>query len=136
MKHLEIALSEYGQKEIEGVKHNPRIVNYAKESGFKFVNDDETPWCSIFMNWVCLKAGKERSYKPNARSWLNVGEAVAEPQLGDIVILKRGNSEWQGHVGIYITGSGGSIYMLGGNQANQVNISAYLKTDLLGYRRI
>ena len=39
---IETALSQYGQKEIEGKKDNPTIVSYARESGFMWVNDDET----------------------------------------------------------------------------------------------
>ena len=44
-KLLEIALSQYGQKEIAGEKDNLTIVGYAKEAGHAWVNDDETPWC-------------------------------------------------------------------------------------------
>lgn len=135
-KILEIALKEFGQKEIPGVKHNERIVSYAKEIGLDWVNDDETPWCSIFMNWCALKAGAERTGKATARSWLNTGEATATPELGDVVVLRRGTSPWQGHVGLYITESEGIIYVLGGNQANSVNINACSKKDVLGYRKI
>ena len=94
-KFLKLALSQIGQKEIKGVRNNQTIVNYAKESGFKWVNNDETPWCSIFINWLCLKAGLERSNNATARSWLKVGDEVVIPEAGDIVIFKRGNSTWQ-----------------------------------------
>lgn len=140
---LQIALSQYGQKEIEGESDNQTIVGYAKEAGHNWVNDDETPWCSIFMDWCAMKAGMERTHKANARSWLEVGEDVKEPKTGDIVILKRGNNTWSGHVGIYIAHltieSGrrtGFIYVLGGNQSNQVKISLYDSIQVLGYRRL
>jgi len=54
MSILKVALSQYGVKEITGRNHNKTIVDYAKESGFEWVNDDETPWCSIFINWVAF----------------------------------------------------------------------------------
>jgi len=133
---IEIALSQYGTKEISGKANNRTIVDYANESGFKWVNDDETPWCSIFANWVALKAGLPRSNKADARSWLKVGTEVTEPQLGDVAVFKRGNSAWQGHVAFYINELDGFINVLGGNQSDTVKISAYSKENLLGYRRL
>ena len=70
---LKIAVPELGQKEIPGQQYNRRIVDYAHEAGFTWVNDDETPWCSIFINWVAKKTGLQTSDKLNARSWLLVG---------------------------------------------------------------
>ena len=141
-KLLEIALSQYGQKEITGEKDNQTIVGYAKEAGHAWVDDDETPWCSIFMDWSSMKAGVERTHKANARSWLTVGETVNHPETGDIVILKRGTNPNQGHVGIYINdmvpehGPTRLIRVLGGNQGNEVKISLYDKNDVLGYRKL
>ena len=134
---LEIALAEYGTKEIEGSRHNMNIVNYAKESGFDWVNDDETPWCAIFMNWVAMKANLKRSNKADARSWLSAGIEVKVPDAGDIVVFWRGSPEsWKGHVGIYINEENNLIRILGGNQSDQVNISKYNKEKVLGYRRL
>ena len=137
MKLVEIALSQYGVSEIVGKMHNPVIVNYAKEVGIDWVVDDETPWCSIFMNWCALKAGLIRSGKANARSWLDIGTEITYPQIGDVVVLKRGTSEWQGHVGIFINKtSNGNIHVLGGNQGDMVKIAIYDESNVLGYRRL
>ena len=133
---IDTALSEYGVKEIVGTVHNPVIINYAKEIGMSWVATDETPWCSIFINWCAMKAGVQRSAKANARSWLVVGQEVTEPETGDVVVFKRGNSTWEGHVGIYINERDGFINVLGGNQGDMVKIAAYAKSDLLGYRRV
>lgn len=139
---LEIALSQYGQKEIEGSRDNQTIVGYAKEAGHSWVNDDETPWCSIFMDWCAIMAGVERTRKANARSWLEVGEKVDVPQTGDVVVFSRGNNPRSGHVGIYIAhhiiedGKTNFIYVLGGNQSNQVKISLYDGMKVLGFRRL
>lgn len=135
-KMLKAALSKYGQTEIAGKEHNKEILNFAKEAGFPTVVDDETAWCSIFMNWVAFKAGCERSKRMDARSWLKIGTPVTLPDVGDVVVLKRGNSEWEGHVGLFINQVGDMIYVLGGNQSNSVRISPYSVSDLLGYRRI
>lgn len=137
-KLLEVALTQYGLKEIVGAAHNPVILGYLDDIGFGFINDDETPWCSTFINWCALKAGLERTGKLNARSWLDIGQTVPndQGQLGDVVIFKRGNSDWQGHVAIYINETPDYINVLGGNQGNEVCIKPYPKSKLLGIRRL
>jgi len=139
-KILKIAIAELGQKEISGPVDNPTIVNYAKEAGFAWVDDDETPWCSIFVNWVAKNAGLKQSGKANARSWLLEGLNVdAAPEPGDVVIFWRGSPDsWTGHVGFFFGFSidGERVYCLGGNQGNQVSVSAYSIDNVLGFRRL
>ena len=131
------ALSQYGVAEIAGDVDNRKIVNYFKDIGHSWVKDDETAWCSAFVNWVALKEGYERSGKLNARSWLSVGQSVEVPEIGDIVVLWRSSkSSWMGHVGFFINQNDDYIYILGGNQNNQVNISKYPKERLLEFRRL
>lgn len=139
MKLLQIAIQELGVKEQKGTKNNPKILNYAKETGFDWIKDDETPWCSVFINWCCLKAGLPRTKKANARSWLSLGKPVKDPVPGDIVIFWRDNpSSWKGHVGIFIGYSvdHSKIFTLGGNQRNTVSIQGYSSDKLLGFRRL
>ncbi len=137
---IQTAVAELGIEEIEGPEHhNERIVSYAKEAGFEWVNDDETPWCSIFLNWVAKRADYEKSDNAMARSWLNVGIKVDNPEPGDIVIYWRVRLKSKlGHVGIFLGYSRdrSRIYTLGGNQVNAVSISAYPKKRLLGFRRL
>lgn len=137
---IQIATQELGQKEISGDQHNQTIVDYAKESGFEWVNDDETPWCSIFVNWVAQKCGLKSSKKANARSWLLIGQKVDEvPEPGDVVIFWRESPQsWKGHVGFFFGYSqdASRVYCLGGNQGNQVSISAYDTNTVLGFRRL
>jgi len=136
---LRVATDELGVREITGDAHNPRIINYAQEAGITWINDDETPWCSVFMNWVAEKARFQRSHSALARSWLNTGFEVNDPEPGDIVIYWRGDPTSQkGHVGIFMGFSKDQnrIYTLGGNQDNAVSISAYNANRLLGFRRL
>lgn len=134
---LEKALTQYGIKEVVGKQHNPEVLKYFSEIGQGWVKDDETAWCSAFVNWCCKKANKPYSGKLNARSWLTLGREVLIPELGDLVILWRESPDsWKGHVGFFIRESGHYIYILGGNQNNQVKISAYQKRQLLEYRRL
>lgn len=137
-KIIEIACSQIGIKEDPGpAEHNPEILKYFQEIGLPWVRDDETAWCSAFANWVAMKAGVERSGKLNARSWLNVGENIEKPMLGDIVVSWRVNpQDWRGHVGFYMNHDDKFVYILGGNQNNQVCVKAYDINKLLCYRRL
>lgn len=136
---LHYAINEIGVTEVIGKKHNQQILNYAKEAGFTTVKDDETAWCSIFLNWIAKKCGLNGSNKMDARSWLNVGITVTKPEPGDVVVYWRESiSSWKGHVGIFLGFSidGTRIYTLGGNQGNAVSISAYSANEVLGFRRL
>ncbi len=137
-KLLEIALSQYGIREIVGKRDNPEVLKYFDILGYDGARlKDETAWCSAYINWCAITAGLPYSGKLTARSWLNVGTKVTEPQLGDLVIFSRGNPKgWKGHVGVFIRKENGAIYTLGGNQGNQVNITPYTENRLLGYRRL
>ncbi|MGJ5641144.1 TIGR02594 family protein [Formosa sp. S-31] len=136
---LNIAISEIGVKEVPGKKSNPKILQYAKDLGFDDYIDDDVAWCSLFMNWVAHKAGLEKSGKLNARSWLNAGIPIVSPEPGDVVVFWReSRSSWKGHVGIYMGHAFdfNRIYCLGGNQGNQVSITAKHKDEILGFRRL
>lgn len=136
---LIVAEKELGQDEIPGDRHNPRIIEYGKAVDLHF-SDDETPWCSTYVNWCFYKVGIIGSRQANARSWMSWGIPLAEPLLGCVPVFKRGDSTWKGHVGFYIDetydpdGPLDFIKVLGGNQSNTVRCSWYRKSDLLGYR--
>jgi uncharacterized protein (TIGR02594 family) len=140
MKHLSIALSEYATSELKGEKHNPEVVKYAQQNpAFKWITDDETAWCAIFVNWCLLKAGISGTNKANARSFQGYGTEVElkDAQPGDIVVFWRGEPQgWQGHVAFYVSHDKGNVYCLGGNQSNKVNISPYSRSKLLAVRKV
>jgi uncharacterized protein (TIGR02594 family) len=128
----------YGLTEVVGVENNPQIVQFFKDIGHTWVQDDETAWCSAFINWLAWDCGCQRSGKLDARSWLTVGKTVKYPELGDIVVFWSGNPDpkisWRGHVGLFMGLDFNKIYCFGGNQGNQVNITPYPLGQLLGYR--
>ena len=102
-------------------------------------------WCAAFVNAILERHGIPGSDSVSdtplmARSFLDWGEPTDEPKRGDIVIFRRGNSSWQGHVAIYlgtVERNGRTYYRtLGGNQNDSVNVSEYPASALLGIRRI
>ena len=101
-------------------------------------------WCAAFVNAVLrvneIPGSESVSENPLlARSFLQWGEPVEEPKLGDIIIFPRGNSGWQGHVAFYIrtVEKDGITYfmVLGGNQNDEVSYETYPAGSALGIRR-
>ena len=129
---LETALKEYGTKEVPGDGNNPEVVKYYRGNAV----DDSVPWCDQFVDWCLVQNGLEGTKPMTARSYMDYGMPIALPRLGDIVVFWRGSKDgWQGHVGFYISEDENNIFVLGGNQSDQVNIKPYAKSRLLGYRR-
>lgn len=133
-----LAQQYLGTREIPGSKHNSTIVGWLRRIA-TWINDDETAWCSAFINAMAEDAGFEKSGKLNARSWLDVGQKVtaAEAKRGDVVILWRvSRNGWQGHVGFVQSINASTVSILGGNQGNAVTITKYPLSRVLGCRRL
>lgn len=132
--YIALAKSQISVREIKGQKNNPKIVEYHQATNLK-ATDDETPWCSAFVNWCLMQTGYERSHAANARSWLSVHKKIVKFEPYAIVVFRRGGNAWQGHVAFAIEDKGSSILCLGGNQNDSVCYSSYKKIDVLGYIR-
>lgn len=137
-KMLVEASSFIGLQEIKGSEDNSTIISMFADIGHSWVKDDETAWCSCFINYIAKQCGAEMSGKLNARSWLKVGKEIQYPLPGDVVILWRESKDsWKGHVGIFNGyNKAGNIFVLGGNQGNEVNTTLYNSERLLGFRRL
>lgn len=136
MNAYELATAEIGT--VEWAKgDNPKVVAYFKDSGNAGVTDDETAWCAAFVGAMLKRAGGKGTGKLNARSYLEWGTPIDRKDAipGDVVIFKRGNSTWQGHVAFFVKDNGSTLTVLGGNQSNAVNRKAYPAASLLGIRR-
>lgn len=136
---LKMAFKELGTEEFVGNHHNPEVLKYARETGITGVTNDEVPWCSTFVNWVAMRAGLQYSRKANARSWLDVGLKVNEPEPGDVVVFWRENQQsWKGHVAFFlgISTDKKRVYCIGGNQGNRVSVSAYRMDTVLSFQRL
>lgn len=96
-------------------------------------------WCAAFVNSVLEMNGIEGTDSLLARSFLNWGNEVDQPKEGDIVVLPRGRSAWQGHVAFFAgetTINNVSYYvLLGGNQENKVTYDLFKKSKVLSVRR-
>jgi len=129
------AVGFYGIQEIAGSENNPKIMEFFNATGNTTIHNDETHWCSAFIMY-CAKLNRfEYPKNALARSWLKLGKKVENPHVGDLVIFGWDNT-YRGHVAIYLGETTEGIICLGGNQANEVNITVFSKHAVLGYRRL
>jgi uncharacterized protein (TIGR02594 family) len=151
----EIAERFIGIEEAEGMTAEPTILSMLRLDA-QWVEDDETPWCSAFVNYVCWLLRLPRSKSLAARSWLSVGMAIklSEARRGfDLVILSRGKEpqpgpevqKAPGHVGFFsgldhahAVDDGGPkrLWLLGGNQSDTVCVAPFDGARVLGVRRL
>lgn len=132
---MDIARKEIGVKEIAGDRDNPRVIEY-HQVGAPSLNAqaDSVPWCAAFVGWVLDRYGSRGTGRAVARSYLKWGYSIPEPRVGCVVVLKRGDSTWQGHVGFVVEVGPIYIKVLGGNQSDEVNIQRFARYKVLGYR--
>lgn len=119
---LIVARGELGTNEIRGGQHSARVIDYHATTSLR-ARDDETAWCSSFVNWTMEQAGYRGTDSAAARSWSTWGQAVerntASVRPGDVIVFPRGNNPAFGHVGIVsAVHADGSVTVLGGNQSN------------------
>lgn len=133
-----VARKEKGTKEYSGEADNPDVVKYLKSVDTLSVSaqrNDETPWCSAFVNWCMEEVGVKGTENAAARSWLEWGHELTAPEEGCVVVLWRESpTGWKGHVGFFVKETPAYIYLLGGNQNDQVNVQRYSKDRVLGFR--
>jgi uncharacterized protein (TIGR02594 family) len=99
---------------------------------------DGDPWCAIFANAMfasCnpLLAGTRSALARSFSTHKNFVK-LDGPALGAIVVFRRGKpGSGLGHVGFYYGETEKSIYVLGGNEDNMVQIAPMSKRQLIGY---
>jgi uncharacterized protein (TIGR02594 family) len=134
-KMLVEAVALYGTKEFVGPRHNPVILDWAKEIGEPGYTSDEIAWCGLFVGICAKRAGWEARPKGNAlwaRNWAHWGSKADRPMLGDVLVFPRGQG---GHVAIYVGEDSTHFHILGGNQGNEVSIVRKEKEPLIACRR-
>lgn len=127
------ARSLMGTKEIPGPQHNSWIVQQWAKLGAAWFNDDETPWCGLFIAHCMQVAGQPFPAKgqfARALSWGQWGKPCGLI-LGAVCVFARSGG---GHVGFLVGESRDRLYVLGGNQSNAVNIMPIAKERLTATR--
>jgi uncharacterized protein (TIGR02594 family) len=100
---------------------------------------DTFPWCASFVSWALNRAGVPQRTL-SARSFLGMGRRVSSPSFGDVAVLWNenpatgGKDGWGGHAGLYLGETENQVILLSGNANDEVNVSAFPKDRVLGYR--
>jgi len=126
------ALEQVGTKEIHGVQHEPKILQWWKLIKRGGIKSDETPWCAAFVGAMLEKAGIVSSRFESAKSYLTWGEPLSSPIYGCIVVFDRAGG---GHVG-FVVGQDHfcRLLVLGGNQGDMVSVRPFDRARVAGYR--
>jgi uncharacterized protein (TIGR02594 family) len=137
MTPYEIARGYIGTTEGAGPENNPVIMDMYASVGHDWVEHDSVAWCAAFVGHCLERAGLRSTRQLTARSYLEWGVPVesADAQPGDIGVIPRGSSGWQGHVFFIDRIEGPWVWGLGGNQSDAVNVKRYPVSKLLGVRR-
>jgi uncharacterized protein (TIGR02594 family) len=137
MTPFDIARGYIGTTEGPGPANNPTILEMYATIGQDWVEHDEVAWCAAFVGHCLERAGIRSTRKLTARSYLDWGVPVelADALPGDIGVIPRGRSSWQGHVFFIERIEGAWVFALGGNQGDAVSVQRYPVSKLLGIRR-
>jgi uncharacterized protein (TIGR02594 family) len=129
---METAWAEVGIAETPGPHATSRILDYFSAAGHPEIISDEIAWCAAFAGYCLSSSGVAldaipRDERLTAKSYLKQGTAIPEPRTGCLAILEH-------HVGFVAGFTETTIQLLGGNQANAVNVAAFKRSSVLGYR--
>jgi uncharacterized protein (TIGR02594 family) len=119
-------------------KNKQELKSLFASTGQGPVDPVHTPWCAAFANAILRREGYDGTDSLMARSFLTWGMRTADPKEGDVVVLKRGRSQWAGHVGFFVGYEwyDGVKYVkvLGGNQNKEVSVAYFPASQVIGYR--
>lgn len=132
MKWISEAKKHIGLREIKGSAHDPEIVQMWKDIKRGGIKDDETPWCAAFVGAMLERVGIRSTRFESAKSYLEWGTLLVVPIAGCIVVFTRTGG---GHVGFCVgQDKSGNLLILGGNQGDEVNVKAFPRSRVTGYR--
>ena len=126
------ARKNLGVTETKGGVHTSEVLKYWQDIKRGGIKDDETPWCAAFIGAMLERVGIRSSRFESAKSYLTWGDQIVEPCVGCIVVFTR---EGGGHVGFCVgQDKNGNLLILGGNQGDAVNVKAFPRSRVSGYR--
>lgn len=140
MRWMWKAWEQVGVVETAGAAATPEIVRYFEKVGRADITSDEVPWCAAFVGAMLKEAGvplmMPKDERLLARGYLKQGTEVPldQPRVGCVAVFRRTSDPRFGHVGFVNGITDTHIHLLGGNQANSVNVTAYPRSDLIGLR--
>lgn len=124
-----------GVRETPGAANNSTIIGWAKKLGgwvASWYRADSTAWCGLYVGMVMAAEGLPLPKNPlGALQWSTWGVPLQKLAPGAIVTFTRKGG---GHVGFAVRESADAIEVLGGNQADSVNLTWIAKSRLHAIR--
>jgi uncharacterized protein (TIGR02594 family) len=137
MPWLQEAFQLIGTREQRGAGSNEAILGWARDLDITSYDEDDIPWCGLFVAHCVGSQLLEESLPGNplgARNWATFGNA-ATPQLGAVMVFwRKSRTSGLGHVGFYWAEDAHTYYILGGNQSDAVSVARLKKDRFLGAR--
>ena len=137
MPWMDAAYSLIGTQEKPGRGSNEAILGWAEDLEITSYDDDDIPWCGLFVAHCVGSQLPEEGLPTNplgARKWKGFGYEVS-PKFGSVMVFWRGSpGGWRGHVGFYWAEDEDAYHILGGNQSNSVTVTRISKHRLLTSR--
>lgn len=128
-----------GVKEYAGGENNPTILGWAGFIGGTYpemadyaalYKSDDISWCGLTMAYALAKHGIRPPFGATdverflwANSFASWGLRLDEPRPGAIVVFKW--AKGGGHVGVLDRVEGSTLWVLGGNQSDAVNVMPF-----------
>ena len=134
-KHIEIARTYLGLKEIRGPVNNAKIVRMFSLAGHPEIKADEVPWCAAFVAACLAEAGMVNEVSSSLRLWAaaysKLGTALKEPVYGCVGVKTRNGG---GHVGFVVAANKSRVWLLGGNQGDSVSVASFPRAGFTAFR--
>jgi uncharacterized protein (TIGR02594 family) len=126
-----------GIKEYPGEPNNPMIMRSVEVIAERWPDmaayahtyqEDATPWCGQAVAWSMTKANVRppKDYL-SSKVWRSFGFDVKTPEYGCIVCLES-------HVALFHHQVGSTIYLMGGNQSDMVNLCPFNESEIVACR--
>ncbi|HEX8418963.1 MAG TPA: TIGR02594 family protein [Sphingomonas sp.] len=133
-----LAEGQVGTREIRGSANNPVILGYRKDARCSWMKGSEeaVPWCAIFVNAMLERAGVKGTASPAAKSFTTstLFKRLAGPAAGAICVIERNPPHPSlGHVGFAVAADAFHVWLVGGNQADAVNVSRFPLSRVVGF---
>lgn len=141
---LEQAKRDFGLKEIPGPGNAPGVLALFRDAGHPEIHADVVPWCAgAVAAWLHRAgiwnvknspgslAGVPVAMSLWALAWAKYGQACKVPVYGAIGVKGRKGG---GHVGIIVAANATRVWMIGGNQHDEVCVANFPRSDFVAFR--
>lgn len=116
------------------VRDSAALIDWLKIGRF-LGNPKSLPWCGDAVETCIAKTLPSEPLPSNpffAQAWKGFGRDIGAPIVGSIGVIRWNATS--GHVGFVAGVSGSQVHLLGGNQANAINVAAFPRAKFIAFR--